>query len=66
MDGPSPIPAASSNGGAAGGLGGLFFFGMAMLLAVAGLVRARVISRLRRTAAAVAPQPFLALLERPG
>jgi hypothetical protein len=66
VDAPNPIPAASSNGGGAGGSGGLFFFGLAALLASAGLVRARVISVLRRTVDAAAPQPFLALLERPG
>jgi hypothetical protein len=63
---PAPVPAAATAGGSAGGIGGLFFFGLATLLALAGLVRARVSSVLRRTTDAAAPQPFLALLERPG
>jgi len=66
VDVPSPVPAASTVGGSAGGLGGLFFFGLAALIALAGLFCARVTSVLRRTADAAAPQPFLALLERPG
>ncbi len=63
---PSPVPAASTVGGSASGLGGIFFFGVAALLAFAGLVHSPMTSVLRRTADAAAPQPFLALLERPG
>jgi hypothetical protein len=63
---PIPVPGASAIGGSAGGLGAVFFFGLAALLASAGLVRPRGISVLRGTADAAAPQPFLALLERPG
>ena len=63
---PMPLPAASSTGGSAGGLGGLFFFGLAALLAAAGLVRPRVFRMLRRTVDTAGPQPFLCLLERPG
>jgi hypothetical protein len=63
---PMPVPAASTPGGSASGLGGVFFFGLAALLASAGLFRARVISMLRGTLDSAAPQPFLALLERPG
>ncbi|HET6871010.1 MAG TPA: hypothetical protein VFH80_34180 [Solirubrobacteraceae bacterium] len=66
VDAPTPIPAAGMVGGSAGGIGGLFFFGLAALLALAGLVRAGMISVLRRTPHAATPQPFLALLERPG
>jgi hypothetical protein len=66
VDAPVPVPAASTAGGSASGLGGLFFFGMAALLASAGLARVRVISLLRRTADAAAPQPYLGLLEQPG
>jgi hypothetical protein len=63
---PIPVPGASTVGGSAGGVGAMFFFGLAALLALAGLVRPRVISVLRRTTVVAAPQPFLALLERPG
>src|SRR5581483_3811553 len=63
---PVPVGAASTTGGSAGGIGGVFFFGLAALLAFAGLVRARVLFVLRRTPDAAWPQPFLALLERPG
>jgi hypothetical protein len=63
---PGPVPVATPAGGSASGLGGIFFFGLAALLALAGLFRPRVISVLRRTGNAAAPQPFLALLERPG
>lgn len=63
---PAPVPDASTEGGTAGGLGAFFFFGLAALLASAGLVRPRVLSVLRRTAKPAAPQPFLSLLERPG
>src|SRR6185312_9047094 len=66
VDAPIPVPAASTVGGSASGLGGLFFFGLATLLASAGLFRARVISALRTDAGGATPQPFLALLERPG
>jgi hypothetical protein len=66
VDVPIPVPAASPLGGSASGVGGLFFFGLAALLASAGFLRARVISALHGTADSAAPQPFLALLERPG
>jgi hypothetical protein len=64
---PVPVPTASTVGGSANGIGGLFFFFvLAALLASAGLLRARGISTLHRTVDSAAPQPFLALLERPG
>jgi hypothetical protein len=61
-----PVPSGSPIGGGASGGSGFFFFGVAALLALAGLVVPRVIGTVRATAAAAAPQPFRSLLERPG
>jgi hypothetical protein len=62
---PAPAPPAPVGGSASGG-SGLFFFGLAALLALAGLAVPRVISTVRTATGVAGPQPFLCLLERPG
>jgi hypothetical protein len=67
---PTVVPPATgaygTGGGAATGGLGIFFFGIAALLALAGLIVPRLIWRLGTTAPPAVAPPFLALQERPG
>jgi hypothetical protein len=67
--GPSVIPPATGayGGGGEAATGGVgFFFGIAALLALAYLIVARLIWRIRSIVRVTAPQPYLCLQERPG
>jgi hypothetical protein len=69
LDSP-PVPDGTQLGtgvdGAAGSGSGLFFFGVAALLASVGLALPRGLLTLPTTRRAAAPKLFVLLLERPG
>jgi hypothetical protein len=56
----------SFTGGSVGGGSGLFFFGLAAVLGLAGVAVPRLVCSVRPVAAAAVREPFLRLLARPG
>jgi hypothetical protein len=63
---PGGVQYGAGVGSAAGAGSGLFFFGLAALLAFAALGAPRAFWMLRATRCVGAPQPFLLLLDHPG
>jgi len=63
---PAPVPAGPQGAAGATGGSGFFFFSVAALLALTGLLIPGVLGSLRTSISVAPPQPFLCLLERPG
>jgi hypothetical protein len=62
---PAVAPGSFTGGGAGGG-SGLFFFGLAAVLGLAGVAVPRLVCSVRPVAVAAVREPFLRLLARPG
>jgi hypothetical protein len=62
---PAVAPGSFTGGGAGGG-SGLFFFGLAAVLGLAGVAVPRLVCPVRPVAVAAVREPFLRLLARPG
>jgi hypothetical protein len=63
---PPAVAPGSFTGGGAGGGSGLFFFGLAAVLGLAGVAVPRLVCPVRPVAVAAVREPFLRLLARPG
>jgi hypothetical protein len=63
---PSGVGSGVGAGSGAGGGSGFFFFGAAVLFALAALFVPRLVGTLRLFGRSLAPDPFALLLERPG
>jgi hypothetical protein len=63
---PGAVPFGGGGDGVGGGSGFFFFFGVAGLVALAGLLVPRGLWALGVTVRPALPQPFICLLERPG